>query len=197
MEVLANQYAFNDFAIGKMRKELRSRIDEIETILQELDFYISDKGKIVTDRKSKSANWWSIGLGSILLCFEKGWSIGLGIALITAGLDGPIKNFIYQKKFDSNCLKFKELELELSRIRRELFGSWSNWTIDLGRLDEAVVCAIKNRAYHFSIDKNGKPTSRVTLYINPKNYEADMNVGYRDKWVDPGTVELILECTFY
>lgn len=183
-----------DFVVDPSERErLTDRINEIETILTEIGFYISDLGEVTSEYKPKPISW-KAGLAAVIL-FITGhkWLIAVGFIFLMVALDGPIAELTYRRRIEPHRLKLKELELELARIRQQLFGSWANWRLDKSKLDDAVLSALELGKVYFPTDINGKLLNEFSVIVSPKTYKYSPDHGQVDAFVDAGTADLEIE----
>src|SRR5687768_2372915 len=95
------------------RRALTDRISEIEIVLGEIGFYISDLGEITGEYKPVGFAWKPALFGAILLLPQISWFTCIGSMFLLFGFRGPIDELFHQRRIEPHRLKLKELELEL------------------------------------------------------------------------------------
>ena len=109
----------------------------------------------------------------------------------------PLKNSLISRfKASMQSIKLKELELEVSNIRLQLFGRWDRWEISWPKLDKTMSEVIGSGALSFSKSTlhDGKC---FELALTSDTYATIPEAERYDIYVDAGIADLVIKGHFY
>lgn len=163
-----------------VREKLIARVFEIDTVVQEVGFKISDLGIIERTGAYSLLRWKTLVVGVILyllgLVNEQSSVKTFGALLCFYALSGPLKNLFETWMTVPHLMQLKEYDLELAKIRRRLFGRWSYWRLNCAKLDLALV-ALADAPDRLFKDLNEAPSrGRFKVTLDPDSYRQAASV---------------------